>query len=216
MARAPSAPGKTRLAADLGQRRLGALREALLADTLETVCALPHVDVAVFVTPDGADAEVLALSPRPVPVIAQRGQDLGERMRDALIELIERRRYDAAILVGTDAPLLTAEHFDDAALLLRTRGGVVLGPADDGGYYLIGMTTVVAGLFDGIEWGSDEVLLETMRAAERLRIDACLIRGAYDIDTIADLHRLGRDLHLAAPDVAPNVRRYFRDVPNAR
>jgi uncharacterized protein len=131
-------------------------------------------------------------------------------MRDAFVELIERRGHDAAILVGTDAPLLTADHLDEAAALLRARGGVVLGPADDGGYYLIGMTRVFRGLFEGIEWGTDSVLMDTMRAAEALHVDACLIRGAYDIDTIEDLRRLERDLAVEPPEVARNVRTALR------
>lgn len=210
MARAPSAPGKTRLAADLPESRLRALREALLADTLTVICSVARVQPFVFVTPDDAGDEMLPYLPREVPVRAQRGDDLGARMRNALAELIDVEQFDAAILVGTDTPLITAEHIDEAITLLRTRGGVVLGPADDGGYYLIGMTRVFPELFAGIEWGSDSVLMDTMRTAERRRIDVCLIRGAYDIDTIEDLRRLARDLELEPPQVAPHTRQVLK------
>lgn len=209
MARAPSSPGKTRLQAALSPSRLLALRTALLADTLETVCAFPLADVVVFVTPPGADAEIRALAPRALPVVAQEGDDLGARMQHACEELIERRGYASAMLIGTDAPLLTSAHLDEAATLLRTRGGVVLGPADDGGYYLIGLTRVFAPLFEGIAWGTDTVLMDTMAIADRLRIDACLIRGAYDVDTNDDLRRLERDLDVEPPDVAPHLRRFL-------
>lgn len=207
MARAPSAAGKTRLAAHLSGPQLRALREALLADTLATACAYPHADVVVFVTPAGADTEILAAAPRPVPVVAQEGDDLGARMRHALERLIVRDGYDGAMLVGTDAPLMTTEHLDEAATLLRTRGGIVLGPADDGGYYLIGMLRVLAPLFEGIAWGTDSVLFDTMAAADRLNVDACLIRGTYDLDTADDIRRLERDLAAYPETVAPNVRR---------
>ena len=207
MARAPSAPGKTRLGPDLPEPQLRALREAMLADTLAAACAVSHAAVVVFVTPEASDAEVVSLAPRALSIRPQRGADLGERMRNAIAELIERDGYEAAILAGTDAPLVTAEHFEEAITLLRTRGGVVIGPADDGGYYLIGMTRVFNALFAGVEWGSDSVLTDTMRIAERLRIDAHLIRGAYDIDTIADLRRLERDLETEPCTVAPHTRR---------
>lgn len=213
MARAPSTPGKTRLSADVPEPRLRLLREALLADTLAVVCAAPHLQPFVFVTPGGVDAEVLRLAPRAMTILPQRGDDLGARMRDALTVLLDAQGFDAAILVGTDVPLLTAEHLDEAAALLRTRGGVVLGPADDGGYYLIGMTRVFPELFEGIEWGSDSVLMETMRIADRRRIDACLIRGAYDIDTVGDLRRLMRDLETEPPSVAPNTRVVLKGHP---
>jgi len=212
MARAPSAPGKTRLAAALSEPRLRDLREALAADTLAVVCGLRELDVVVFATPDGSDAEMRALAPRPILVRPQRGTDLGARMRNALAELIQEDGYDAAILVGTDAALLSAEHFDEAIALLRERGGAVLGPADDGGYYLIGMTRVYEALFEGVEWGSDSVLADTMRIADRLRIDACLIRGAYDVDTIADVQRLKKDLDLEPPHVAAHTRRVLRGL----
>jgi rSAM/selenodomain-associated transferase 1 len=206
MARAPSAPGKTRLAAHLSPDRLHALRAALLADTLLVATATPGVDPVVFITPEGSDAEVFAAAPRPVPVVAQRGADLGERMRHALRHLIDERGYEGAMLIGTDVPLLTADHLIEATRLLRTRGGVVVGPADDGGYYLVGMTSVDDRFFTGIAWGSDSVLDETMRRADALLVDLCLVRGAYDVDTIDDLRRLERDLAVEPAEIAPHVR----------
>lgn len=206
IARAPSAPGKTRLAAHVPEPQLRQLREALLADTLAVVCGATYIDVVVFATPEGCEQEILALAPRALPIRPQRGADLGERMCNALTELIEHDKYDAAILVGTDVPLLTPEHVDEAAALLRTRGGIVLGPADDGGYYLIGMTRVFGAVFDGIEWGGDTVLIDTITTADRLRLDACLIRGAYDVDTIDDVRRLERDLLTEPPEVARHTR----------
>ena len=119
-------------------------------------------------------------------------------MRSALEELLGPRGYGAAMLVGADIPLLNAQHLLDARDTLQSSGGVVLGPADDGGYYLIGMTKVHGGLFERIEWGTGSVLTDTLRAAERLGIEARLIGSTYDIDTIEDLRRLERDLASAA------------------
>jgi uncharacterized protein len=210
MARAPSAPGKTRLAPHIPEARLRDLRAALLADTLGVVCAAPHIDPFVFCTPDDSEREVMALVDRLVPVIPQGGGDLGDRMKRAFRHLFESRGYTAAVLVGTDTPLLTVEHLAEAAHLLRTREGTVLGPADDGGYYLIGMTSLREALFDGMSWGTDGVLLDTMAVAEGVGAPACLIRGAYDIDTIDDIRRLERDLGEESPDIAPNTRRWIR------
>lgn len=211
MAHAPSAGGKTRLAPHLSPQRLAALRAALFADTVHVVATLSGVDVTVFFTPAGAEAEIAALSGHPLSCVPQPDGDLGQRMRSALEYLLNQRGYDAAMLVGTDIPFLGAAHIGEACGVLETSGRVVLGPADDGGYYLIGMTTVHAGLFEGIAWGTGSVLADTLQAAERSGVEARLIRTAYDVDTIDDLRRLERGLAAAAPDVAPRVRAWFTD-----
>jgi len=130
-------------------------------------------------------------------------------MRAAFAHLLETLNCDTAILVGSDIPLLTAAHFDQARETLAATGGVVLGPADDGGYYLIGMRRVYAELFEGVAWGSSSVLTDTLRIADRAGIEARLIRSAYDVDTIADLGRLEDDLRAASPELAPHVRAWF-------
>jgi rSAM/selenodomain-associated transferase 1 len=211
MARAPSAPGKTRLAARVSASRLAALRVALVRDVFAAVARLSQVDAFVFFTPDEAEPEMTALLARPTPCIRQGPGDLGERMRSAFDDLIGRRGYEAAMLIGTDMPFLGADAVAEAREILQARGGVVLGPADDGGYYLIGMTQRHPGLFEQIAWGTASVLTDTLRAADRLGVEARLIRGAYDIDTIEDLHRLERDLASAPATVSPNVRRWFAD-----
>ena len=209
MARAPSSPGKTRLAPHIDEARLRALREAFFADALLVVEAVPHVDPFVFVTPADAAAEIGDRTRPSTIVLPQDGEDLGARMRHALHVLLVGREYDGAMLVGTDVPLLTVEHLQEALTLLRTRGGVVLGPADDGGYYLIGMTGLNDAIFDRIAWGSDTVLLDTVAAAERQAIDLCLIRGAYDVDTINDLRRAERDVNDEPPGLAPHLREWL-------
>lgn len=209
MTRVPAATGKTRLAPHLSGTRLRALREAFLVDTLETIAAVPGVTPMVFFTPADGEADIHALSPAPLACVAQAGDDLGERMRSALGHLLCARGCEAAILVGTDMPMLTAEHITEARETLDAFSGVVLGPADDGGYYLIGMHTVHPELFEGVEWGTASVLTDTLRAADRAGIEARLLRSGYDVDTIDDLRRLENDLRSAPPDIAPHVRAWF-------
>ena len=214
MARAPSAAGKTRLESHLPPFRLAALRTALLADTLDLVRAAADANIAegvIFFTPAGAAIEIAAAADGRFPCVCQSDGDLGQRMRSALEELLGPRSYATAMLVGADIPLLSTQHLIDARDTLETSGGVVLGPADDGGYYLIGMTKVDGGLFERIEWGTGNVLTDTLRAAERLSIAARLIGGTYDIDTFEDLRRLERDLAIVESTVAPHVRRWFSE-----
>jgi uncharacterized protein len=233
MARAPSSGGKSRLAPHLSEHRLRALRRALLADTLRTVSNLPPslassrselrrgkplgretpsplpVEVIVFVEPGDASAEVEALSAGPIVCVPQTAGDLGRRMCAAFEHLLETLDCDAAILVGSDIPLLTTDHFDEARETLAATGGVVLGPADDGGYYLIGMRRVYAELFDGVEWGTTSVLADTLRIADHAGIEARLIRPAYDVDRLEELQRLEDDLRTSSPELAPHVREWF-------
>jgi rSAM/selenodomain-associated transferase 1 len=209
MVRAPSAAGKTRLAPDLSDSRLASLRTALLADTLQMAAGLTGVDVVLFVTPATAVSEVAALIAHSLPCTPQTDGDLGDRMRAAFEHLLRERGYAAALLIGSDIPFLSAAHVTDACNSLHASAGIVLGPAADGGYYLVGMTQVHGGLFERIDWGTATVLADTLRVADRLGVEARLIGSTYDIDTIEDLRRLERDLAAAPPDIAPNVRRWF-------
>ena len=209
MARAPSSGGKTRLSPHLSPDRLTALRAALLADALRVLESLP--DVTIFFTPDDAEQEIASLCATTMPRVPQGGGDLGARMLGALWHLLEDRRYEAALLVGSDIPLLSADHLIEATETLEASGGVVLGPADDGGYYLIGMTQAHAELFEQIAWATESVLTDTLRAAERSGVEARLVRGAYDVDTIEDLRRLECDLISAPAGLCPDVRRWFSE-----
>jgi len=207
MARAPGSGGKTRLAAHLPASRLAALRRALLDDTLRTVAASALTTV-VFYTPEEARQEMIALAPAAT-LVPQRGADLGSRMRHAIADLLSRDHVDAAMLVGTDLPLLTTRHLAAAADALQRGASMVLGPAADGGYYLIGVTERRDALFNGITWGSDRVLAETRARAAELGLDVQLMDSAYDVDTIDDLQRVERDLAVADASVAPALRAWF-------
>ena len=214
MARAPSAAGKTRLAPHLSAPRLAALRAALLADTLDVVARtarLTDIDVVIFFTPAEGEPEIAALDRDAYPRVCQSAGELGQRMRCALEHLIGQSGYGVALLVGADIPFLSAARIAEARETLEASGGIVLGPADDGGYYLIGMMNVHAALFEQIEWSTATVLSDTLRSADRLGIEARLIGGAYDIDTIDDLRRLERDLASGSPETASHVRAWFSD-----
>jgi rSAM/selenodomain-associated transferase 1 len=208
MARAPSSPGKTRLAPHLVPDRLAALRSALVADTLDVLASTPNIHPFIFYTPETAAAEIVSLAGSHIRALPQQGSDLGARMQGAIEELLDRRAFDAAIIIGTDMPLITERHLADAAelLILDT---IVLGPADDGGYYLIGMRRAHGELFTGVEWGTGSVLTDTLRVADRIGVEARLIRSGYDVDTIVDLQRLEVDLAGAADGLARHTRRWF-------
>jgi uncharacterized protein len=214
MARAPSAKGKSRLASDLSSECLHALKIALLENTLLALQVVS--DAFVFFTPDSAALEIASFVDTARPCVPQGEGDLGARMLSAIRYLLQARNFDAAILVGTDIPWLTADRVRKAADVLEASGGVVLGPADDGGYYLIGMTRAHEALFEGIAWGTATVLKDTLRVAERSGIAANLLQSAYDVDTIDDVERLGRDLSAAPAGAYAPLRRWFALYANGR
>jgi hypothetical protein len=212
IARAPSAAGKSRLAPHLSDTRLRSLRTALLADALHVVSALDEVERFIFFTPDEAASEIAALARGRFTLRPQRGHDLGQRMHAAFEELLIDCHCPSAILIGSDIPLLTVAHLKAAGDRLRSAGDVVLGPADDGGYYLIGLRTAQSRLFEGLEWGTDHVFSDTVRIAERLGFTPQVVESAYDVDTIEDLRRLERDVALTPRAIAPNTRQWLESA----
>jgi len=189
MAKHP-APGrvKTRLAATLGADRACALYRAFVLDLAERLDALPY-DVTWAYWP--ATAPFATLLPR-ARCRSQRGADLGERMANALAEC-----GGPAVVIGADAPHVPAARLAEAVGALAADADLVLGPADDGGYYLIGLRTPTPAVFTGVAWGTSRVLAETLARASGLRTR--LLEPCFDIDTPADLARLA-DL-LARGDV---------------
>jgi uncharacterized protein len=185
LTRAPSAGGKSRLFAALGRPPDPALLEALLLDTLDGA-DVPGVTRLVAVEPGDACDAVRALLPGGVAVIPQRAGSLGERMAAVMRRGFERGA-GAVALLGSDLPDLQPELVARAfAMLAADPASLVIGPAQDGGYYLIAATKVPA-VFSGIEWGSDRVLEQTLAAADRCAMPVRLLPSMRDVDDLAAL-----------------------------
>jgi rSAM/selenodomain-associated transferase 1 len=185
LTRAPSRGGKSRLFAELGRPPDAALLSALFLDTLDGVY-LPGTRRVVYVEPADACEDVRAIVPRDIDVRAQAGGSLGERMRDAMASLFHEGA-SVVVLVGSDLPDITPARIATAvAHLARDPRALVLGPAHDGGYYLIASTTT-PNVFDDIEWGSPRVLEQTRWSAERSGQRVELLDPLRDVDTPDDL-----------------------------
>ena len=123
-----------------------------------------------------------------VKLIDQIGDDLGARMSHTF-ETLFARGYSQVLIVGTDVPTLPLDHYKQALPLLATND-LVLGPALDGGYYLIGLKRMVPDLFAGIPWSTEGVLETTQGKATTLGLKTALLPPWRDVDTIADLRAL--------------------------
>lgn len=212
MARAPSAPGKSRLIQDLGTRDGDGLRGALLRDTFASIFEL-HVEKAVLFTPPEHETEIRALTPFPAVFLPQRGATLGDRMYGGMRDLLGFG-FDTVVMIGSDLPTLPSVHVSAALDILARRPDVlVLGPAEDGGYYLIGVTRSHPQLFERIPWGTSQVLEYTCKAAEALGMTVEKISQWYDVDSLADLRRLRRDV-AAAEGNARYTRTWLAAAPS--
>ena len=193
LTRAPSARGKTRLFTSLGVPPDPSLLVALLLDTLDGAAA-PGVRRVVAVTPASAcDAvrDIVDGVVGGVEVIAQPEGDLGDRMRATMIALFARGA-SAVALIGSDLPHIPAAAVADAcALVAKDPDALVLGPATDGGYYLVAAQRV-PDIFSGITWGSRRVLAQTERAAAAGRLHVHHLATLADVDTAQDLHGAAR------------------------
>ncbi len=188
LARAPSAPGKRRLFDALGLASDPALLAALLLDTLDGV-SVPGVPRLVAVDPPAAVDDVRALVPPGVAVIAQGDGDLGARMR-ALMGAAFAGGARAVVLVGSDLPDIQPAVVEAAfAALAADPGALVLGPALDGGYYLVA-STHVPDVFDGVAWGTPSVLDETRARARAAGLTVRLLPPLRDVDVPDDLRRV--------------------------
>ena len=207
LARAPSSGGKTRLTEGLDDARARALRSALLSDTLHAVASV-DAPCTVFVTPPEAVAEVEALAGPGTAVVPQGEGDLGRRMH-AAIEHLFASGAGQVVLVGSDLPSLPPSRLVDAFDGLAAGHDLILGPAEDGGYYLIGLARPQPWLFEGIGWGGSDVFRRTLDAAARVGTRPLLIDPWYDVDTQPDLRQV---IESAAPAV--RTRAWFVGQPS--
>lgn len=188
MVKAPI-PGrvKTRLQSALGRAGCARLAKRMLARTLEEVNAARVGSVRLWVAGWPGHPAILETCGRyrALQVLLQPVGDLGARMAYVVRQSLLQGRFP--ILVGTDCPALEAADIRQAAVALKNGADAVLGPASDGGYYLLALRRRMPVLFRGLEWGGDSVLAESER---RLRQGGCRViwlTGRRDMDVPSDL-----------------------------
>jgi len=192
-ARAPE-PGrvKTRLVPLLGERGAARLHARLVEKTLATALAAGIGQVMLYCTPGSNSPYFRNIRKRfGVRLLSQGRGDLGQRMYRAL------RRHPGAVLIGSDSPALRPADLRAAARALRDGADAVLSPAEDGGYALIGLRRASRSLFQGVRWGSAQVLAQTRARLKRLRWRWTELRAVWDVDRPQDVARLRRSRLLA-------------------
>jgi len=186
-ARAPVAGRvKSRLAETLGTGAALAAHVQLVEDTLARLVSIADVATELWLD-DVEDAGGRRWARQwQLPLRQQKGGDLGARMHHALQSCLDANAV--GMVVGTDCPAIDAGYVQSAARALDSHD-VVLGPAQDGGYGLIGARRPVPELFRGIAWGSDAVLAQTLARAAVAGLDVAQLPQIWDVDTALDWRR---------------------------
>jgi rSAM/selenodomain-associated transferase 1 len=187
---------KTRLAGTLGENGAAALQKRLTEHTMEQVATLLELrPVSVCVRYVGGSPKQMAKWLGPdFSYRKQESGDLGNRMAAAFRESFQRK-FARTVIIGTDCPELQAFHMNQAFAVLHHKD-LVLGPATDGGYYLIGLRRAEKSLFKNISWGSSTVLAETMAVATKKQLSLDLLELLNDVDRPEDLTHINNYSHI--------------------
>jgi hypothetical protein len=196
---------KTRMCPPLSPQEAADLSEALLLDTIALVSHLTGIDLALAITPPSSQAFFSRVTPPGTRLLPVEGENIGACLVQALGALLNLG-YRKVMALNADSPSLPVEFIVQAADLLD-QADLVLGPGEDGGYYLLGMKRLHAGVFDEIAWSSPRVLDQTLQRSHALGLMVAMTPPWYDIDTAAELKRLDKDLRELPVDRLPNTRR---------
>src|SRR6266513_947747 len=220
MTKAPRAGNvKTRLVPPLTHDEAAQLNRCFLQDTgaAISVCCTRLVSqdpgrpvargVAVY-TPVGAEPDYADILPVDFSLLPQRGESFGERLYFAAEDLF-KCGFDAVCLIDSDSPTIPAENYRRAIELLSLPGDrIVLGPCDDGGYYLIGLKRLHREMFERIDWSTEQVFEQTRQRATQIGVRVDELPRGFDVDNRATLHRLCDELlgDNARDNIAPRTK----------
>ena len=222
MAKAPFAGEvKTRLIPPLTPSEAAALNVCFLRDMATNIASISETTAAsglVVYTPAGSESAFDDVLPEGFTLLAQRGPSLGERLCNATDDLL-KAGHSAVCLINSDSPTLPRAILVRAIESLAVEGDrVVLGAADDGGYYLIGLKQAHRNLFDGIAWSTSDVLARTTQRAAEIDLPVELLPPWYDVDDAETLNRLCEELFsgvsLKEAYPAPQTRAFLEAIIN--
>ncbi len=199
---------KTRLTPELSEQEAADLYEAFLLDALESYLTL-DVDVRLYFAPSAAKLD-FAFIGEGVDVFDQRGDDLGTRMASAFNDTFAAG-YDRVAIIGTDHPTLPRSFIDDAFSSLSRPKSVTIGPAEDGGYYLLAMNGFIPEIFRGVTYSHANVFSEARDRIAASGASLTVLPEWYDVDTPAQLRRLCADIAKIG-DIAPRTTNYIRHL----
>jgi rSAM/selenodomain-associated transferase 1 len=182
---------KSRLAAEIGEEQTLILYRGFVMQMLSTIKG-GDFPFYIYFYPENALKGLREWLGPDYQYLPQKGEDLGQRMKHGFLQAFEMG-FKEVLLIGSDIPDLPLEFIEEAFSSLEDKD-VVIGPAYDGGYYLIGFKdkTFSPQVLEGMSWGSEAVFDETMRVLKQLRQRVHILPYRKDIDTIEDLKHLDK------------------------
>jgi rSAM/selenodomain-associated transferase 1 len=185
---------KTRLTPPLTPFEASSLYHSFLLDKINQVKSIEEARIFMAFAPGSYESFFKSIVPPGSFLINQKGKDLGERLTNVSMELFTKGA-DKILLLDSDTPNLPVDHIREGLLRLD-ESDVVLGPCEDGGYYLIGMRTFIPEIFREIPWSTPLVTERTLKKVHELGLTVSVLASWYDVDTEKDLRRLIRDIEL--------------------
>ena len=191
MAKAPVAGSvKTRLVPPLTPAQAAEFYRALLLDQFDHLRNYAGAERYVFFAPADGESILRELGGAEYAYLAQCGGDLGARMQQVFADL-RRMEHRNIVLIGSDLPALPWTILDQAfEQLAQADARVVLGPSQDGGYYLVGMNRLVPEIFAEMTWSHERVLADTTARLAALDLSYDILPTWFDLDVVADFQRL--------------------------
>jgi len=220
MAKVPE-PGKvkTRLCPPLTGEQARELYNCFLMDRIQLTTRLKEksdeISLALAFDPPAEQDFFQKLCPAWFDLIPQTGIDLGERLANLFASFFDKD-FDQAVVMDSDSPTLPLEYLEESFEFLET-SDVVLGPSEDGGYYLIGLSQPQPDLFKNIAWSTPAVLEQTTMLAEKLRLKIHLLPTWYDVDTSQDLRKLRSEINNLSEEqreLAKNTAAFLKNLKN--
>lgn len=202
------APGqtKTRLSPPLSPAAAADLYEQFLRDTLDLICQVPDVQPIIAYLPEGEEAYFSTLAP-DFALLPQQGDDLGTRLDNALTHCLTNG-YEKAVIMDSDSPTLPVACLVEAFAALET-ADVVLGPCEDGGYYLIGLKRPAPRLLREVQMSTPNVIRDTLQLAAVEELTVAQLPIWYDVDTASELGRLQLEIQTMTAERATHTRRFL-------
>jgi uncharacterized protein len=220
MTKAPQAGKvKTRLVPPLTPEEAAELNICFLRDLAGSISQARLESSAQGVgvyTPLGLESVYESILPKDFFLMPQRSHEFGERLISAADDLLEVG-FASVCLINSDSPTVPASSFVEAATELAKAGDrIVLGPSEDGGYYLIGLKKLHKGLFEEIDWSTERVFDQTKQHANEIGIEVHQLSYGFDVDDRATLARLCEELlglEARSPsNIAPSTRKFLSEI----
>ena len=200
---------KTRLAPPLSTEQAASLYACFLKDTLALVRQVPGVQAAIAYWPANEHQYFSQLA-KDFELLPQAGADLGARLDHTLAHFFQQGcRY--AVVMDSDSPTLPVACLRAAFLQLEAGAEVVLGPCDDGGYYLIGMKRPFPRLLREVHMSTPSVTADTLALAAQDGVQVSLLPAWYDVDDLRSLEQLAKELTHGPPETARHTRQFLQE-----